>query len=396
MGISRGDDMSADERWIARSEALTRLGVKAQTLYAYVSRGRIAARPDPADPRRSLYAAADVARLCGDGAEGETEVRAPVVGAAARGEADIQSSVGLIAEGRLFYRGLDAVQLAETATVEAAARLLWDVRDGDPFVGLKPRIDPIVGGSTQRRVLAVLGRRAIEDRSLRSHDPAGLKQEAASLLNEVVDSVSGPGPRLYLHQRLARGFKAFERDSHLIRRALVLGADCGLDEAVLATRAAAFGGAPLAGAVLAGITTLSGAPLGELGEVVAYVGEARRDPSGAARRWLALKGGVPGFEETAAFGRVDPRTRPLLEAAGLPADLQALLAEGEAAAGRPAGFHLALALIARRLDLGPTGAGDLLLLGRLVGLLAHAVDQATDGSPIRARLRYVGPEPGAH
>ena len=388
--------MDADERWIARHEALTRLGVKAQTLYAYVSRGRIAARPDPADPRRSLYAAADVARLCGDGAEGETEVRAPVVGAAARGEADIQSSVGLIAEGRLFYRGLDAVQLAETATVEAAARLLWDVRDGDPFVGLKPRIDPIVGGSTQRRVLAVLGRRAIEDRSLRSHDPAGLKQEAASLLNEVVDSVSGPGPRLYLHQRLARGFKAFERDSHLIRRALVLGADCGLDEAVLATRAAAFGGAPLAGAVLAGITTLSGAPLGELGEVVAYVGEARRDPSGAARRWLALKGGVPGFEETAAFGRVDPRTRPLLEATGLPADPQALLAEGEAAAGRPAGFHLALALIARRLDLGPTGAGDLLLLGRLVGLLAHAVDQATDGSPIRARLRYVGPEPGAH
>lgn len=388
--------MDADERWIARHEALTRLGVKAQTLYAYVSRGRIAARPDPADPRRSLYAAADVARLCGDGAEGETEVRAPVVGAAARGEADIQSSVGLIAEGRLFYRGLDAVQLAETATVEAAARLLWDVRDGDPFVGLKPRIDPIVGGSTQRRVLAVLGRRAIEDRSLRSHDPAGLKQEAASLLNEVVDSVSGPGPRLYLHQRLARGFKAFERDSHLIRRALVLGADCGLDEAVLATRAAAFGGAPLAGAVLAGITTLSGAPLGELGEVVAYVGEARRDPSGAARRWLALKGGVPGFEETAAFGRVDPRARALLEAAGLPADLQALLAEGEAAAGRPAGFDLALALTARRLDLGPTGAGDLLLLGRLVGLLAHAVDQATDGSPIRARLRYVGPEPGAH
>jgi citrate synthase len=128
----------------------------------------------------------------------------------------------------------------------------------------------------------------------------------------------------------------------------------------------------------------------------ATAGEARRDPSGAARRWLALKGGVPGFEETAAFGRVDPRTRPLLEATGLPADLQALLAEGEAAAGRPAGFHLALALIARRLDLGPTGAGDLLLLGRLVGLLAHAVDQATDGSPIRARLRYVGPEPGAH
>jgi citrate synthase len=31
-----------------------------------------------------------------------------------------------------------------------------------------------------------------------------------------------------------------------------------------------------------------------------------------------------------------------------------------------------------------------------MGLIAHAIDQATDGSPIRARLRYVGPEPGTH
>ena len=39
------------------------LGVKPQTLYANVSRGRIAARPDPADPRRSLYNRDDVDRL---------------------------------------------------------------------------------------------------------------------------------------------------------------------------------------------------------------------------------------------------------------------------------------------------------------------------------------------
>jgi citrate synthase len=38
---------TSGERWIGRGEALDRLRVKAQTLYAYVSRGRIAARPDP-------------------------------------------------------------------------------------------------------------------------------------------------------------------------------------------------------------------------------------------------------------------------------------------------------------------------------------------------------------
>ena len=50
-------------RWIGRGEALARLGVKTQTLYAYVSRGRIEAAAHPDDPRRSLYRASDVAAL---------------------------------------------------------------------------------------------------------------------------------------------------------------------------------------------------------------------------------------------------------------------------------------------------------------------------------------------
>ena len=44
----------------------------------------------------------------------------------------------------------------------------------------------------------------------------------------------------------------------------------------------------------------------------------------------------------------------------------------------------------------PSHIRGCLLIGRLAGLLAHAIDQATNGSPIRARLRYVGPEPGAN
>ncbi|KAK0349576.1 hypothetical protein LTR94_032568, partial [Friedmanniomyces endolithicus] len=88
--------------------------------------------------------------------------------------------------------------------------------------------------------------------------------------------------------RLARVLKAPERDSHLLRRTLILGAEAGLSDAVLATRTAAAGGAPLAGAVLAGLTTLEGSVLGALDDVVAYVGEARRDPEEAARRWIAL------------------------------------------------------------------------------------------------------------
>ena len=49
--------------WLDGSAVAAKLGVKPQTLYAYVSRGRIEARPDPADPRKSLYSADDVSRL---------------------------------------------------------------------------------------------------------------------------------------------------------------------------------------------------------------------------------------------------------------------------------------------------------------------------------------------
>ena len=49
--------------WIAADEARNRLGVRAQTLYAYASRGRVQVRADPGDPRRSLYRAADIAAL---------------------------------------------------------------------------------------------------------------------------------------------------------------------------------------------------------------------------------------------------------------------------------------------------------------------------------------------
>ena len=49
--------------WITTEQALERLGTKPQTLYANVSRGRIAAKPDPADPRRRLYSTEDIDRL---------------------------------------------------------------------------------------------------------------------------------------------------------------------------------------------------------------------------------------------------------------------------------------------------------------------------------------------
>jgi len=387
--------MSQTARWIERDEALTRLGVKSQTLYAYVSRQRIAARPDPANPRRSLYAAADVARLTG----AETETLPGILLAPDEGLArgvPVASALTTVIDGRLIHRGRDAIQWAQAATLEDTARLLWDARDRRPFDGMAPRLDVLPGTSARARLFATLGRRAQEDPGSTGRAVQDLMTEAASALNEVVDAVAGMGPRLYLHQRLGRGWKVLEREQPTIRRALVLSADHAVDAAALATRVAVGGGASPAAAAMAGMVTLAHGPaVHGIEAAVAHVQAARRDPGGETERQLAANGRLPGFGD-AAWPTGDPRAADLIANAGLPADLMTIVEHGQSVSGQSPTLALALALVARKLDLPREGAVDLYLIGRLVGLLGHALDQAANGSPIAARLRYVGPLPGAN
>lgn len=385
---------TAEDRWIGRGEALSRLGVKAQTLYAYVSRGRIEARPDPADPRRSQYAARDIARLTGEAVPDDVGPPGRAGPAPARGEADLQSSVSTVLDGRLFYRGLDAVQLAETATLEDVARRLWDARAANPFAEVRPRVGAVPGGSIRARLFTALARRAEED-AAGDRSPAALRIECARVLDEAFDAAAGSGPRLFLHQRLARAWKAPERDAHLIRRALALSADEGMNPAVLAVRVAAAEGASPAAAALTGLAVLTASPImQEMARATSWIIAVRRQAADAARR-AEEAGGLAGFGDP-AWPSGDPRAAALMASADLPLDIARAVRDGGAATGRPANFALALAVIARRLELPREGAADLLLLGRLAGLLGHAQDQITNGSPIRARLRYVGPEPGAN
>src|SRR5690349_17530883 len=108
-----------DELLTAR-QAADRLGVKLDTLYAYVSRGRLRSVSVPGT-RERRYRVEDVeALLAARGDErlmrpADSEALMPVIG----------SSICLIENGRLFYRGQDAIRLAETATLEDVAALLW-------------------------------------------------------------------------------------------------------------------------------------------------------------------------------------------------------------------------------------------------------------------------------
>src|SRR5690349_10382642 len=100
-----------------------RLGVKPATVYAYVSRGLLHSERN-ADGKGSLFAEADI------------EVFAARQG---RPGPVIRTGLTLIGDGRLFYRGQDALVLARESSYESVATLLWtgELRD----VPLEPSPD---------------------------------------------------------------------------------------------------------------------------------------------------------------------------------------------------------------------------------------------------------------
>src|ERR1700748_2695239 len=138
------------EGWLPAPVALGRLKVRPQTLYAYVSRGLVEARPDPDDPRKSLYRATDIDGLSRRKARGR-RAAAIATEAIAWGEPVLPSALSTVSKGRLFYRGRDVATLADTATLEEVAALLWDV--GTPLPSAPASA---VGPSVQTRLFAVL------------------------------------------------------------------------------------------------------------------------------------------------------------------------------------------------------------------------------------------------
>ena len=184
--------------WIGAEEACARLKVRSQTLYAYASRGRVGARPDPADPRRSLYRAADVAGLAERKSRGR-KAAAVAAGAIAWGEPVLDSAITTVVEARLYYRGRDAVGLAETQTLESVARLL---RGGDgAALKRSARGTPPAGADMRARAFLALAERAGLDPPALGRHPLALAVEAATLLDVLTDAVAGAAGSGAIHER---------------------------------------------------------------------------------------------------------------------------------------------------------------------------------------------------
>ena len=381
--------------WLTASEALDRLGVRPQTLYAYVSRGRLEARADERDPRKSLYRATDVARLQSRKARGR---KAALVAedAIAWGEPVLASAITTVAGGRLYYRGRDAVELSRTETLETVARWLRGHEGPSLRVRRTPSWSP--RDDATARAFAMLAAQAASQPPARGRAPKLLAAEAGGLLDALADAVAGLDTEMGaartppIHQRLANAWGCDATGADLIRRVLVLLADHELNPSTFAARVAASTGAAPAAAALAGLSALSGPLHGAMAaRVKAFVDEADRVGAEAAvAERLAQGAPVPGFGHP-LYPAGDPRARALLDAFTPPPNFEAVRLAAEAQTGEIANVDYALTALTATLGLPVNAAFLMFAIGRCAGWLAHALEQVQTGRPIRPRARYVGP-----
>lgn len=373
--------------WIERDAALSALAVKPQTLYAYVSRGRIKSKAHPEDPRASLYLEADINTLLEKRRRGRS--RSDIASAAiAWGDPVMETRITTVRSGRLIYRGQDATKFAEDATLEETAALLWGV-DSIPLVkASKSALSETTG---KGRAMAFLAARAAGDIPMAGRTHASFVTDGAELMAGFARAVSGAKGRGMYHQRLARLWQLDPVGTDLLRRALVLVADHELNPSTFAARIAASTGAPLAACALSGCAVLAGPRHGEASaRALEFLKSARREgPKRALIRLAEMQAAIPATGHP-LYPNGDPRAKALLNWMKLPSDLKRAIQAAEQESQQEANVDMALAAMCLTLELPDDAPFLIFASGRLVGWIAHAIEQALSGEFIRPRAHYSG------
>lgn len=427
------DQRGVEERaWIDAAAAADLLGVKRETLYAYVSRGLVRSAVAPrseAGARASVYHVADLERL-------RTRSRArsghgAVAASALRwGEPVLETAIGAIREDGPYYRGQSAVGLARTGTpFEAICDLLWATPRAKPGPPVKGRGKPDLGvrpvalrGLLARdaepfdaMLLVASTLAAAEPHTeitvplAREKAPALVRRmiAAAGLVGKVDTSplsLAAPSAAEAMLVALGGGRPAKLARAHVaaMNEALALAADHELNPSAFAARIAASAGASLMACIVAALATLSG-PLhgGATARVAAFAAEVAKPERAASAIAARLDRGesIPGFGHP-IYPRGDPRGARLVEVAeSLGAKskgvrlYRAIVDAMHLVSREKPTIDVGLCMLESALGLRAGSALAIFASGRVAGFVAHALEQREAGFILRPRARYVGEQP---
>ena len=435
----------ADRRFLSAAQAADALAVTRATLYAYASRGQVHSEPVPGDPKARRYHRDDIERL-----RERKELRRDPARAAERGlhwgSPVLPSGITLIQDGALYYRGHDALKLAEATTLESVAELLWDAdpsergRLFDQPSPLTPRQLARLRSDTRDPIAMLqvaLPLAAAHDTADHDLRPAAVRRTGARIMRLFTSIVAGNALRLArpeLAERRARSGQAGLPPLHprfggpgkpgathqsihaslqrawaprntavaeVIRTALILCADHELNVSAFTARCVASAGSSPYDTVSAALAALKGHRHGgessRVAALLAEIGSPTRTRRVVANR-LRQGERIPGFGHP-LYPAGDPRGATLLRLAERSGHARewALVRSVRAAAAdllqELPNLDFGLAAIARTYRLPEHAPLVLFALGRTAGWIAHAIEQYATGALIRPRARYTGPVP---
>ncbi len=403
------------ERYLSAQEAAETLGVSPTTLYAYVSRGLVRSESTEGDSRSRRYHREDVERL-----KERKDLRRNPTKAVAQalhwGAPVLDSAITLITNGQLYYRGHDAIALAQTRTVEEVAALIWlgnlDGETTSLFDAASSRAS-FRCLATRRRVAdlapvdmfqALLPIAETEDITAYDLRPPAVARTGARILGLLALTAAGRDEKGDdIAQTLQEGWVPEDPTAApLLRAALILCADHELNVSAFTARCVASAGATPYAVVMAGLSALQGVKHGgNVEQVEAFlreVGTPSQAPTVIAHR---LKRGehLPGFGHR-LYPDGDPRGHALLELTHRAYPDAPAVALGDAliihtlrATGQHPTVDFGLAILTNALQQPPGAALALFALGRTIGWVGHAIEQYQRDQIIRPRARYVGPLP---
>jgi citrate synthase len=403
----------ADPRRLTTHEAADRLGVRPQTLYAYVSRGLLHSERSPSG-RGSTFDRREIDDLLDRG----RRVRPDLAGARTWRGPVVDTDITLISDGRLYLRGVDAIQLSRSLSFEAVASWLWTGEaDAQPFVAPAA---PLAAASAAVRALPdatdLVSRLRVAVAAAAAADPlrydvgAGVVPTARGLVATMVEALPGVGATRTSTRRPAITPVARRLWDRLTPRrtsqgllpcldaALVLLVDHDLAVSTVAARVAASTRAHPYAVVSTGLSAMEG-PLHGGASRLAFAMLREAIESGA-RAVVAdhLRSGreLPGFGHS-LYPDGDPRAAELMRrlsqdhAAAHVIDTVRELSE---ASRQHPNVDMLLAALALATGMDRTAGEVVFAVARSVGWIAHALEEY-DESPLRFRGqgRYRGPRP---
>ena len=404
----------ASSRFLSSREACAELGVRPQTLYSYVSRGLIRSETGDRRHRTRQYYREDIERL-----RRHKEFRARPEAAAEQalraGDPILESALSRIDDDDLYYRGISVGELARESTVEEVASLLWtgdrsfqvegfsgEARIEGVGPGLAAELSPLSKVERMQVLLSTTG--AADPAALATATPQVHRCGARILRLGTLVAADRDRTAAGAARTLQKAWlPARPETAPLIDAALILCADHELNVSTFTCRTVASSGASLWAVVTAGLSALQGPRHGgATGRLEALWDEAAANGVGDTITGRLKRGdSIEGFGHVVYRG-VDPRAKilmELLEEAVPDAAELAMAEELIEQVGKRTGLshNVDLGLVALRRALGLEKGTALLLfcLGRIIGWIAHAIEQYQSGRLIRPRARYTGPEPRA-